>query len=61
MSRRAGVASYAYVNPVAALLLGAWVGGESLTMRQGLACGVIIAGVLVTMVGRPAGLAQRKA
>jgi hypothetical protein len=35
------------------VLLGAWVGGESPTMRQGLACGVILAGVLVTLVGRP--------
>lgn len=46
------VASYAYVNPVVALLLGFWIGGESFTLHQGLACAVIIAGVLVTLIGR---------
>jgi drug/metabolite transporter (DMT)-like permease len=46
------VASYAYVNPITALLLGAFVGGESLTMRQIVACAVVIAGVLITLVGR---------
>ena len=46
------VASYAYVNPVIALFLGTWIGGESLTRRQGVACVVVIAGVLVTLLGR---------
>jgi drug/metabolite transporter (DMT)-like permease len=48
------VASYAYVNPITALLLGAWVGGESLSPHQVVACAVVIAGVLVTLLGREA-------
>lgn len=48
------VASYAYVNPVLALILGAVLAGEALTRRQYVACGVIIAGVLVTLLGRDA-------
>jgi len=48
------VASYAYVNPVIALLLGAGLAGESLTVRQGIACAVIIADVMVTLLGKRA-------
>lgn len=47
------VASYAYVNPIVALLLGYWFGAEALTPRQGIACAVIITGVLATLVKRP--------
>jgi drug/metabolite transporter (DMT)-like permease len=46
------VASYAYVNPVIALLLGAGLAGESLSLRQEIACAVIIAGVMVTLLGK---------
>jgi drug/metabolite transporter (DMT)-like permease len=46
------VASYAYVNPIIALLLGSWLGGESISPRQGIACAVVIAGVLATLLGR---------
>jgi drug/metabolite transporter (DMT)-like permease len=46
------VASYAYVNPVIALLLGAGFAGESLTFRQEIACAVIIAGVIFTLLGK---------
>jgi drug/metabolite transporter (DMT)-like permease len=46
------VASYAYVNPVIALLLGAGFAGESLALRQEIACAVIIAGVMVTLLGK---------
>jgi drug/metabolite transporter (DMT)-like permease len=53
------VTSYAYVNPVVALLLGSWLGAESLTLRQGIACTVIIAGVLATLLGRQVDAAQR--
>ncbi len=49
------VASYAYVNPVIALLLGASLAGESLSPRQQIACAIILAGVVVTLLGkRPA-------
>ena len=46
------VASYAYVNPIIALLLGASFGGESLSGRQYAACLVIIVGVGVTLFGK---------
>lgn len=55
------VASYAYVNPVVALLLGSWLGGESLTHHQAFACAVIIAGVLATLTGRQPEASQRRA
>ena len=48
------VASYAYVNPITALLLGATLGGESLSLRQIIACAVVIAGVLIMLLGRQA-------
>ncbi|HEV2646514.1 MAG TPA: EamA family transporter [Acidobacteriaceae bacterium] len=54
------VTSYAYVNPIAALLLGCWLGGESLTLRQDMACGVIIAGVIATLIGRQPDKPQRR-
>jgi drug/metabolite transporter (DMT)-like permease len=46
------VASYAYVNPVIALILGASFAGESLTLRQVVACAMIIAGVIATLLGK---------
>lgn len=46
------VASYAYVNPVIALLLGAGFAGESLTLHQEIACAIIIAGVMITLFGK---------
>jgi drug/metabolite transporter (DMT)-like permease len=46
------VASYAYVNPIIALFLGAFLGSESLSFRQYLACAVIIVGVGVTLLGK---------
>ena len=46
------VASYAYVNPVIALLLGAGLAGESFTLRQQIACAVVIAGVMITLLGK---------
>jgi drug/metabolite transporter (DMT)-like permease len=51
----ARVATYAYVNPVVAVLLGWAVAGEALTARMFLAAAVIIAGVvLITTARRPA-------
>lgn len=47
-STRAAVASsYAYVNPIVALVLGGLLGGETLTGSSVAACAVIVAGVLV--------------
>jgi len=43
------VASHAYVNPVVALALGNFVGGESLTLRTLLASTLIVASVLLIL------------
>lgn len=48
-STPAKVSTYAFVNPVVAVLLGALFGGEAITGRTLLATGVILAGVLVIM------------
>jgi len=44
--------SYAFVNPVIALLLGVAVGGESVTMGEWIACGVILVGVVLVFRGK---------
>ncbi|HZI77099.1 MAG TPA: EamA family transporter, partial [Gemmatimonadales bacterium] len=48
------VGTYAYVNPVVAVLLGYFVGGEPLGARTilGTLC-VLISVVVITMTGRP--------
>jgi len=48
----ARVATYAYVNPVVAMLLGALWAGEVLTPRAVLAAGIIIASVVVITTAR---------
>jgi drug/metabolite transporter (DMT)-like permease len=48
------VASYAYVNPVIALILGAAVAGERLTQFQMAGAALVIAGVFATLMGRGA-------
>ncbi len=40
------VSTYAYVNPIVAVLLGAWLGDEALEPRIGLAAAVIIGSVI---------------
>ena len=52
----AAVTTYAYVNPVVALLLGSAVGGEPLTARVAVSAALIVAGVLL-VTGLP-GLAS---
>lgn len=44
--------SYAYVNPVVAVLLGTGFGGESLSFVEWLALGVIILAVLLVTLGK---------
>lgn len=44
--------SYAYVNPVVAVLLGTGFGGESLSMVEWLALGVIIFAVVLVTLGK---------
>lgn len=46
--------SYAFVNPVIALLLGVAVGGESVTGGEWIACSVILAGVILVFRGKSA-------
>jgi drug/metabolite transporter (DMT)-like permease len=50
VSTPARVSTYAYVNPIVAVLLGWALAGESLTMRMGFAALIIIVGVaLITL------------
>jgi drug/metabolite transporter (DMT)-like permease len=44
--------SYTFVNPVIALALGIWLGGETVTGFEWLAAGVITAGVVLLVIGR---------
>ena len=46
------VSTYAYVNPVVAILLGAWIGGEQLNARVVLAAAVIIGSVILINASR---------
>ena len=44
--------SYAFVNPLIALLLGSVVAGEAVSPREWMACGVIMTAVLVILLAR---------
>lgn len=48
------VSSYAYVNPVFALLIGAALAGERLTVAQMAGAALVVAGVFATLQGRSA-------
>jgi drug/metabolite transporter (DMT)-like permease len=50
--RPALATSYAYVNPVLALLLGLWLGGEQIGMLEIWAMAIILAGVVLVMLGQ---------
>jgi len=55
VSTPARVSTYAYVNPVVAVLLGFALAGEPLTLRMIVAAAVIVSGVaLITLAPRPA-------
>lgn len=45
------VSSYAFVNPVVAVLLGVTLGGESFTAPIALACAAVLAGVSLSLFG----------
>ena len=45
-------ASYSFVNPVIALALGIWLGGETVTAFEWAAAAVITAGVVLLVLGR---------
>jgi drug/metabolite transporter (DMT)-like permease len=46
-------ASYTFVNPIIAMLLGVGLGGETITTYEWAAAGVVLAGVLL-LIARPA-------
>ena len=46
------VATYAYVNPVVALALGAWLGGEPLALTTLVAAAISLAGVYLSVSAR---------
>jgi drug/metabolite transporter (DMT)-like permease len=48
------VSSYAYVNPVVALVIGHWLGREALGLRTILGAGLVLASVLLIMIRNPA-------
>jgi drug/metabolite transporter (DMT)-like permease len=48
----ASVATYAYVNPVVAVVLGWAFGGEPVGVRTLVAAGIIVAAVALITVGR---------
>ncbi len=50
--RPALATSYAYVNPVLAVLLGVWLGGEQITQTSLVALPIIVAGVLLVILGQ---------
>jgi drug/metabolite transporter (DMT)-like permease len=52
--RPAVAVSYAYVNPLIAMLLGVGLGGESIARSTWLAAAVIVAGVAILTIGRGA-------
>ena len=45
-------ASYAFVNPIIALLLGIGLGSETVTLREWLAAGIVVLGVILLLVAR---------
>lgn len=44
--------SYCFVNPVIALLLGVWLGGETVSGYEWAAAGVVLVGVVLLLAGR---------
>ena len=44
--------TYAYVNPAIAVLLGAWLGAEHLSLTQMIGTGVILGGVVAVTLGQ---------
>ena len=55
------VSTYAYVNPIVAVLLGVWLGNEALEPRIWLATAIIVGSVIFINSTRPKVSAQREA
>ncbi|WP_285411016.1 EamA family transporter [Variovorax sp. efr-133-TYG-130] len=51
--------SYTFVNPVIAMLLGVWIGGETVTRFEWYAVGVVLAGVLLLLFKRRGGATRQ--
>jgi drug/metabolite transporter (DMT)-like permease len=51
--------SYTFVNPVIAMALGVWLGGETVTSFEWAAAGAISVGVILLMLGRRPAAAAR--
>jgi drug/metabolite transporter (DMT)-like permease len=51
-ARPAVAASYGFVNPLIALLLGLTWGGESISVHEWIAVGVIVPGVAILLLAR---------
>jgi drug/metabolite transporter (DMT)-like permease len=45
--------SYAYVNPVVAVGLGVWLGGEQVTLLSAISMLIILSGVVLVTISRP--------
>jgi drug/metabolite transporter (DMT)-like permease len=54
------VSSYAYVNPVFALILGAALAGERLAPLQLAGAALVLAGVMATLMGKQPPVQDRK-
>jgi drug/metabolite transporter (DMT)-like permease len=54
------VSSYAYVNPVFALILGATLAGERLAPLQLAGAALVLAGVVATLVGKQTPIRDKK-
>jgi drug/metabolite transporter (DMT)-like permease len=55
VSTPARVATYAYVNPVVAVILGWLIGGESISVRMVVAAAIIVGGVAIITAGEGRG------
>jgi drug/metabolite transporter (DMT)-like permease len=51
-------ASYTFVNPVIAMLLGVWIANEAVTRFEWYAVAVVLAGVLLLLFKRRGGATQ---
>ena len=54
------VSSYAYVNPVFALILGATLAGERLTSLQIAGAALVLTGVVATLMGKQTPVRDKK-
>jgi drug/metabolite transporter (DMT)-like permease len=51
--------SYAFVNPLIALALGVWIGGEIVTAPEWIACAVILSGVALILLAGTRGAQEQ--